>query len=100
MIDAGLIDFRFHDLRHTTASYLAQSGATLLEIADVLGHKQIEVTKRYAHLCIEHKSSLINRVMGSIIGQSGGGIFQQNNSPSWDNNMWNNNSWNNNSWSY
>ena len=66
VIDAELIDFRFHDLRHTTASYLAQNGATLLEIADVLGHKQIEVTKRYAHLCIEHKSSLINRVMGSI----------------------------------
>ena len=64
--EAELIDFRFHDLRHTTASYLAQNGATLIEIADVLGHKQIEVTKRYAHLCIEHKSSLINRVMGSI----------------------------------
>jgi len=64
--EAELIDFRFHDLRHTTASYLAQNGATLLEIADVLGHKQIEVTKRYAHLCIEHKSSLINRVMGNI----------------------------------
>jgi len=64
--EAELVDFRFHDLRHTTASYLAQNGATLLEIADVLGHKQIEVTKRYAHLCIEHKSSLINRVMGSI----------------------------------
>jgi len=64
--EAELIDFRFHDLRHTTASYLAQNGATLLEIADVLGHKQIEVTKRYAHLCIEHKSSLINRVMGGI----------------------------------
>jgi integrase len=64
--EAQLVDFRFHDLRHTTASYLAQNGATLLEIADVLGHKQIEVTKRYAHLCIEHKSSLINKVMGSI----------------------------------
>ena len=38
----------------------------LLEIVDVLGHKQISVTKLYAHLCIEHKSSLINRVMGSI----------------------------------
>ena len=38
----------------------------LLEIADVLGHKQISVTKRYAHLCIEHKSSLINKVMGGI----------------------------------
>ena len=64
--EAELVDFRFHDLRHTTASYLAQNGATLLEIADVLGHKQIEVTMRYSHLCISHKSSLINRVMGSI----------------------------------
>jgi len=63
---AEIEDFRFHDLRHSCASYLAQSGASLLEIADVLGHKQISVTKRYAHLCIEHKSSLINRVMGGI----------------------------------
>jgi integrase len=64
--DADIKDFRFHDLRHSCASYLAQSGASLLEIADVLGHKQISVTKRYAHLCIEHKSSLINRVMSGI----------------------------------
>ena len=64
--DAQINDFRFHDLRHSCASYLAQSGASLLEIADVLGHKQISVTKRYAHLCIEHKSNLINRVLGGI----------------------------------
>ena len=64
--DSDIKDFRFHDLRHSCASYLAQSGASLLEIADVLVHKQISVTKRYAHLCIEHKSSLINRVMGGI----------------------------------
>jgi len=64
--DGQIKDFRFHDLRHSCASYLAQSGASLLEIADVLGHKQISVTKRYAHLCIRHKSSLINRVMGGI----------------------------------
>jgi len=64
--EAELVDFRFHDLRHTTASYLAQNGATLIEIAEILGHKDISVTKRYAHLCIEHKSSLINRVMGGI----------------------------------
>jgi len=64
--DADIQDFRFHDLRHSCASYLAMNGASLLEIADVLGHKQIQMTKRYAHLCIEHKSSLINRVMGGI----------------------------------
>jgi len=39
---------------------LAQNGASLLEIADVLGHKQIQMTKRYAHLCVSHKQKLIN----------------------------------------
>jgi len=38
----------------------------LLEIADVLGHKQISVTKRYAHLCINHKERLINSVMSNL----------------------------------
>ena len=63
---AKVEDFTFHCLRHTCASYLAQSGASLLEIADVLGHKQISVTKRYAHLCINHKSKLINKVMKGL----------------------------------
>jgi integrase len=66
LLTAKIEDFRFHDLRHTTASYLAQSGASLLEIAEVLGHKQIQMTKRYSHLCIDHKQKLINRVLGSI----------------------------------
>jgi integrase len=63
---AEVDNFRFHDLRHTTASYLAMSGASLLEIADVLGHKQISVTQRYAHLCIDHKEKLINSVMKDL----------------------------------
>ncbi len=63
---AEIEDFTFHSLRHTCASYLAMNGASLLEIADVLGHRQLEMTKRYSHLCINHKSKLINRVLGSI----------------------------------
>lgn len=47
---AGLKDFRWHDLRHSCASFLAQNGATLLEIAEVLGHGSTAVTRRYAHL--------------------------------------------------
>ncbi|MEO1944708.1 MAG: site-specific integrase [Candidatus Thioglobus sp.] len=66
--EAEIEGFRFHDLRHTCASYLAQSGASLLEIADVLGHKQIQMTKRYAHLCIDHKQKLINSVLGNMTG--------------------------------
>lgn len=47
---AKLRDFRWHDLRHSCASFLAQNGATLLEIASVLGHRSTSVTRRYAHL--------------------------------------------------
>jgi integrase len=42
--------FRFHDLRHTCASYLAQSGASILEIQEVLGHKSPAMAARYSHL--------------------------------------------------
>lgn len=47
---AKLRNFRWHDLRHSCASFLAQQGATLLEIASVLGHRSTTVTRRYAHL--------------------------------------------------
>lgn len=47
---AKLKDFRWHDLRHSCASYLAQNGASLLEIGRVLGHKSQQVTLRYSHL--------------------------------------------------
>lgn len=57
---------RFHDLRHTCASYLAQNGAGLLEIADVLGHKSLKMTQRYAHLTVDHKAQLVRRVLGGI----------------------------------
>lgn len=63
---AGIENFRFHDLRHSCASYLAQSGASLLEIADVLGHQSLDVTKRYSHLTVDSKRSLVQRVLGTI----------------------------------
>lgn len=47
---AKLSDFRWHDLRHSCASFLAQQGATLLEIGSVLGHSSPVITRRYAHL--------------------------------------------------
>jgi integrase len=59
---AGLEGFRFHDLRHTTASYLAAQGASLLEIADTLGHKTLTMVKRYAHLTQSHKVSAIEKM--------------------------------------
>ena len=63
---ARVRNFRFHDLRHSCASMLAQAGATLLEIGDLLGHRQLQVTKRYSHLATGHKAALVNRVLGGI----------------------------------
>lgn len=63
---SGVGDFRFHDLRHSCASILAMNGASLLEIADVLGHKNTTVTQRYSHLCVNHKASLTDRVFTGI----------------------------------
>jgi integrase len=51
---AGLIDFHWHDLRHTAASYLAMSGVSLVEIAKVLGHRTLAMVARYAHLSDGH----------------------------------------------
>jgi len=63
---ADIKDFRFHDLRHTCASYLAQNGCSLLEIADVLGHRQVSMTARYSHLCVSHKQKLIEKHLDDI----------------------------------
>jgi integrase len=59
---AGIENFRFHDLRHTCASYLAQRGASTLEIADVLGHKSLAMVRRYSHLAVDHKATLMERL--------------------------------------
>jgi integrase len=63
---ANIDDLRFHDLRHSAASRLVQSGANLVEIAEVLGHRDIRMTRRYAHLSNDHTRRLLDRVMSDI----------------------------------
>lgn len=65
---AKVVDFRFHDLRHSAASYLAMNGATLAEIAEVLGHKTLQMVKRYAHLSEAHTSAVVARMNERIFG--------------------------------
>jgi integrase len=60
--EAKIKDFRFHDLRHTAASYLAMSGATTAEIAAVLGHRTLQMVKRYAHLSDQHTGTVVERM--------------------------------------
>lgn len=58
--EAGIENFRFHDLRHTCASYLAIDGCSLLQIAEVLGHKTLAMVKRYAHLTTKSTALALN----------------------------------------
>jgi integrase len=55
----GIEDFRFHDLRHSAASYLAMNGANLTDIAEVLGHKALSMAKRYTHLSEQHTARVV-----------------------------------------
>lgn len=66
--EAGIENFRFHDLRHSTASYLAMNGASLAEIAEVLGHKTLQMVKRYAHLSESHTMGVVERMNQKIFG--------------------------------
>ncbi|WP_416799472.1 tyrosine-type recombinase/integrase [Ciceribacter azotifigens] len=66
LTEAGIEDFRFHDLRHTAASYLAMNGATLAEIAEVLGHKTLQMVKRYAHMSEQHTMGVVERMNRAI----------------------------------
>lgn len=65
---ARLKDFRFHDLRHTCASNLAMNGATTAELAAVLGHKTLEMVKRYSHLSDEHVRGVVERTAKKVLG--------------------------------
>lgn len=65
---AGIADFHWHDLRHSAASYLAMNGASLQEIAAVLGHKTLAMVKRYSHLSEQHTAGVVNRMNAAIFG--------------------------------
>lgn len=67
---AGIEGFRFHDLRHTAASYLAMNGAGLREIADILGHKTLAMVQRYSHLTQDHKIATVERMAAAMFGES------------------------------
>lgn len=65
---AGIDGLRFHDLRHTCASWFVLEGKTLHETAIMLGHKSEATTRRYAHLSDEHMQQTASDVMSKRLG--------------------------------
>ena len=59
---AGILDCRFHDLRHTFGSHLAMEGFNLRTIQQLLGHRDLRMTMRYAHLSARHLQQAVNRL--------------------------------------
>jgi integrase len=68
--ETGLRDFRFHDLRHTAASFLAKGGASLPEIGAILGHKSAAMTKRYSHFADSHLQDVVTAMNERIFGRT------------------------------
>lgn len=69
--DAKLDDFRFHDLRHTFASWARQAGADIADICEALGHASISMTMRYAHIKPDEHVTAFDRVSARILGAIG-----------------------------
>lgn len=59
---ASGIDCRWHDLRHTCASWLVQAGVPIYTVAEMLGHSSVAVTQRYAHLAPDHLAEAVARL--------------------------------------
>ena len=66
---ANIEDFRFHDLRHTSASYMAMTGGEMMAIAEALGHKDLKMVKRYSHLSKGHVAEMVTSMNQKMLGE-------------------------------
>jgi site-specific recombinase XerC len=59
----GIQDFHWHDLRHTFASRIVMATGDLRTVQDLLGHKDIRMTMRYAHLTKNHRATAVETIV-------------------------------------
>jgi integrase len=65
---AKIENFRWHDLRHCAASYLVMAGIDMRTVAEILGHKTMQMTQRYTHLSPEHLKDAVAKMNLKIFG--------------------------------
>ena len=68
---AGIKDFRWHDLRHTWASWHVQAGTPLHVLQELGGWECVEMVRRYAHLASDHLVQYVDRMSGLRLVQDG-----------------------------
>jgi integrase len=67
---AKIHDFKFHDTRHTFASHLVMAGVDITTIKELLGHKTLTMTLRYAHLAPAHKTKAVDLLDSTLNGKT------------------------------
>jgi integrase-like protein len=73
---AGIQDFRWHDLRHTWASWHVQNGTPLFALQELGGLESSEMVRRYAHLSAEHLTPFADRLYSSrLVANSDGNVL-------------------------